>query len=59
MNESTLVQQDKAASFAVAFEHARNDILQKFAPTKHTVHGVGLGAVAFCNGKEGKRETCL
>ena len=41
MNESTLVRQDKATSFAVAFEHARNNILRKFAPMRHTVHGVG------------------
>ena len=41
MNENTLTEQNKANSFAVAFEDARNDILRKFAPLKHTFHGVG------------------
>jgi WD40 repeat protein len=49
MNENALVVQDKAASFAVAFEQARNDILQKFAPMRHTVHGVGIGHTNVVN----------
>jgi len=49
MNENAPVVQNKADSFAVAFEQARNNILQKFAPMKHTVHGVGIGHTNVIN----------
>jgi len=43
MNEMMPVGQDRAESFALTFEHARNDILERFAPMAHTIHGVGIG----------------
>jgi WD40 repeat protein len=49
MNEITLVGKEKTDSLAVAFEQARNHILQKFIPMRHTVHGVGIGHTNVVN----------